>query len=43
MRVDCAYKDLCQRGQSAATAYVNDKGESIVKYAKEPGAKPWDI
>lgn len=43
MRVDCEYKDLCQRGQSAAVAYVDDTGTSIAKYAKEKGPKPWDI
>lgn len=44
MRVPCEYMDLCQRGKSAAVAYVDEKGVALSneKYTKREGAKPWD-
>lgn len=44
MRVPCAYRDLCQRGKSAAVLYVDEQGDSVAspKYAERKGAKPWE-
>lgn len=44
MRVPCLYRDLCQRGRSAAPAYVDRDGISLnnPKYTKMEGYKPWD-
>lgn len=44
MRVPCQYRDLCQRGKSAAVSYVDMEGESLAsaKYTDRKGAKPWD-
>jgi hypothetical protein len=42
MRVDCEYKELCQRGAPASTGYVDAEGKGLSTYVNKPGVKPWD-
>lgn len=42
MRVPCPYRDLCQRGKSAAPGYVDEKGTGLLNKEYHTKARPWD-